>query len=305
MHILFITSTRLGDAILSTGLLDTLLRRYPEADFTIACGPVAAGLFAHMPRRVRTIEMVKRPRNMHWVDLWRQCRGRKWDLCVDLRSSVVSYFLRVGERHVMQGGRRRGPRITHIGNLLELDPAPLPVTWTSAAERTEAARMLPDDGTRWLALGPTANWDGKIWPPERFVAVFKALQADDPRLRPVILYGPGEAERARALPVIEHLPDALDTGGSLTVTQVAALLARCTLFIGNDSGLMHLAAASRIPTLGLFGRSKAMEYAPAGPWGRVAMAPGPVGNAPMEGLSVKQVVLTAQGLLRDWSHAKR
>lgn len=60
MHILFITSTRLGDAVLSTGLLDALLRRYPRADFTIACGPVAAGLFAHMPRRVRTLEMVKR-----------------------------------------------------------------------------------------------------------------------------------------------------------------------------------------------------------------------------------------------------
>ncbi|MHC0613138.1 glycosyltransferase family 9 protein [Komagataeibacter oboediens] len=298
MHILFITSTRLGDAILSTGLLDTLLRRYPLADFTIACGPVAAGLFAHMPRRVRTIEMVKQPWDRHWLELWRQCRGTKWDLCVDLRGSVVSYFLRVGKRHVMRGGRRPGRRITHIGNLLDLDPAPLPVTWTSAGERAQAASMLPD-GPRWIALGPTANWDGKIWPAERFVAVFRALHADDPSLRPVILYGPGAAERTRAQAVLDQLPDALDTGGGLSVTQVAALLARCTLFIGNDSGLMHLAAACGIPTLGLFGRSRASEYAPAGPWARVAMAPGPVGDAPMEGLAIAQVVTTARALLRD------
>ncbi|GBQ39333.1 glycosyltransferase family 9 protein [Komagataeibacter europaeus] len=304
MHILFITSTRLGDAILSTGLLDTLLRRYPQADFTIACGPVAAGLFAHMPRRVRTIEMVKQPWDRHWLELWRQCRGMKWDLCVDLRGSIVSYFLRVGTRHVMRGGRRPGRRITHIGNLLGLDPAPLPVVWTSVAERAQAAEMLPD-GPRWIALGPTANWDGKIWPAERFVAVFRALHEDDPSLRPVILYGPGQGERARAQAVLDQLPDALDTGGNLSVTQVAALLGRCTLFIGNDSGLMHLAAACGIPTLGLFGRSRASEYAPSGPWARVAMAPGPVGNAPMEGLAVAQVVTTARALLRDRWGRKR
>ncbi|MFT8712560.1 glycosyltransferase family 9 protein [Komagataeibacter rhaeticus] len=305
MHILFITSTRLGDAILSTGLLDTLLHRYPRADFTIACGPVAAGLFAHMPRRVRTIEMVKRPRDMHWVDLWRQCRGTRWDLCVDLRGSIVSYFLRVGRRHIMCGGRREGRRITHIGNLLDLDPAPMPVTWTSAGERARAAAMLPDDGSRWIALGPTANWDGKIWPADRFVTVFNTLRAADPAMRPVILYGPGEAERARARTVLAQLPDALDTGGALSVTQVAALLARCTLFIGNDSGLMHLAAATGIPTVGLFGRSKASEYAPAGPWARVVMAPGPVGNAPMAGLDVANVVTTARCLLADRERAKR
>ena len=304
MHILFITSTRLGDAILSTGLLDTLLRRYPQADFTIACGPVAAGLFAHMPRRVRTIVMVKRTYDRHWFDLWRQCRGRRWDICIDLRGSITSYFLRVGSRYVMRGGRRPGRRIAHIGALLSLTPAPLPVTWTSQVERAQASRML-GTGVNWVALGPTANWDGKIWPAERFVALFNLLRAADPGLRPVVLYGPGEAEQARARPVLAQLPDALDTGGTLSVTQVAALMGQCTLFIGNDSGLMHLAAASGIPTLGLFGRSRASEYAPCGPWARAVVAPGPEGEAPMEGLHVEQVAQAALALLRQWRDRKR
>ena len=269
MHILFITSTRLGDAVLSTGVLDELLRRYPQADFTIACGPVAAGLFAHMPRRVRTVEMVKRPHNRHWLELWRACRGR-----------------------------RPGRRGAHIGSLLGLDPPPLPVAWTSAAERAQARHMLAA-GTRWIALGPTANWDGKIWPAERFVAVFAALRAADPALRAVVLYGPGPAERARAAPVLAALPDALDTGGGLSVSQVAAILARCTLFIGNDSGLMHLAGACGIPTLGLFGRSRAAEYAPSGPWARAVVAPGPEGHAAMEGLGVDEVTRAARELVRE------
>ena len=51
MRILFITATRIGDAVLSTGLLDHLLRAHPAARFTVACGPAAEGVFARMPRR--------------------------------------------------------------------------------------------------------------------------------------------------------------------------------------------------------------------------------------------------------------
>ncbi|MDT8872395.1 glycosyltransferase family 9 protein [Komagataeibacter rhaeticus] len=261
MHILFITSTRLG------------MPSCPQGCWIRCCtatrgriSPLPAGRWP--PACSRTcraacvlIEMVKRPRDMHWVDLWRQCRGTRWDLCVDLRGSIVSYFLRVGRRHIMRGGRREGRRITHIGNLLDLDPAPMPVTWTSAGERARAAAMLPDDGSRWIALGPTANWDGKIWPADRFVTVFNTLRAADPAMRPVILYGPGEAERARARTVLAQLPDALDTG-ALSVTQVAALLARCTLFIGNDSGLMHLDAAAGIPTVGCSGAARLRNTRP-------------------------------------------
>ena len=50
MRILFITATRLGDAVLSTGLLDHLARANPAARFTIACGPVAEGVFARNAR---------------------------------------------------------------------------------------------------------------------------------------------------------------------------------------------------------------------------------------------------------------
>ena len=70
MRILFVTSSRIGDAVLSTGLLDHLMRRYPEARFTVACGPVAAGLFAHMPQLERLIVFDKRRYGRHWLGLW-------------------------------------------------------------------------------------------------------------------------------------------------------------------------------------------------------------------------------------------
>ncbi len=74
-------------------------------------------------------------------------------------------------------------------------------------------------------------------------------------------------------------------------------MTRLKLFIGNDSGLMHIAAAAGAPTLGLFGRSRADEYAPAGLRTAIAVATGPAGEAPMEGLSVAAVLAAAESLL--------
>lgn len=296
MRILFITSTRLGDAVLSTGLLDVLLTRYPNARFTIACGPVAAGLFEAMPRRARTLVVTKRKYDLHWLSLWRACAGTRWDLCVDLRGSAITLFLATRHRAIMRGGRRPGARIAHLGAVLGLSPPPLPVTWMAPADRALARAMLPD-GPFWLALAPTANWAGKVWPADHFIALVRRLQGLRPDLRPVILYGPGETERRMAAPVLAALPDAVDVGGRLALTQVAALLARCRGFVGNDSGLMHLSAAVGTATLGLFGPSRMSEYGPVGRRARGIAAPGPEGSAPIAGLTVASVAEAAIDLL--------
>lgn len=173
MRILFVTSTRLGDAVLSTGLLDHLLRTHPEARFTVACGPVAAGVFAHMPRLERLIVVRKRRFSAHWALLWAQVATTRWDLVVDLRASAIAWLVPARRRAIGKGGRRPGHRLGHIGAVLGLDPPPLPVAWTTPAQEAEAARLLP--GGPWLVVGPTANWAGKVWPAERFVAVARAL----------------------------------------------------------------------------------------------------------------------------------
>src|ERR1700741_5204525 len=86
MRILFVTSNRIGDAVLSTGLIGALLDRHADARFTLACGPAAAGLFAAMPRLERLVVMPKRRLSAHWLQLWLAAIGTAWDLVVDLRS---------------------------------------------------------------------------------------------------------------------------------------------------------------------------------------------------------------------------
>ncbi len=148
-----------------------------------------------------------------------------------------------------------------------------------------------------VALGPTANWSGKVWPAERFVALFRELEHSLPGAVPVVFAGPGEAERAMAAPVLEALPQAIDLRGRLSLPEVSACLMRSALFIGNDSGLMHLAAAAGTPTLGLFGPSRADEYAPVGRCTAHVAAPGEPGSAPIEGLQTEPVLQAALWLL--------
>ncbi len=296
VRILFITATRVGDAVLSTGLLDHLLRQYPGARITIACGAVAAGIFQRMPGLERLIIIEKRRFDFHWAQLWASCVGTRWDLAVDLRGSALTLLLPVRRRAIMRGGRRPGPRLAHLAGALGLSPPPLPVAWTSPADRARALALLPL-GPPIIGLGPTANWAGKIWPPDRFVALFHGLAASIPGARVAIFGGPGAQEAAAAAPVLAALPGAIDLTGKLSLAEAAACLARCAVFIGNDSGLMHLAASAGAPTLGLFGPTPASEYAPAGIMTAVAQADGPPGASPMEALTLQTALRATEQLL--------
>jgi len=82
----------------------------------------------------------------------------------------------------------------------------------------------------------------------------------------------------------------VDLVGQLTLPEAAAVLARGALFVGNDSGLMHLSAAAGAPTLGLFGPTPASEYAPIGARAQAVLAKGPAANTPMQRLSVDAVI---------------
>jgi heptosyltransferase-3 len=287
MKILFVTSNRLGDAVLSTGLLDHLIRTYPTARITVVCGPVAEGVFARMPNRARTIVLHKRARGRHWLPLWADVVFHVWDLVVDIRASALSWLVPTRRRAVFR--RVDGPKIAQLGAILDLSPPPLPVAWIAEADRDYVNTLLPPDRPI-IVLAPTANWQPKVWPADRFAAAFQTLAPTLDAL-PVVLGGPGSAERAMATPLLAALPQAIDLLGALSLPQVAAVLQRAALFIGNDSGLMHLSAAAGAPTIGLFGPTDAATYRPAGRRATAVVAPA------MDAISVSRVVEAAKNLL--------
>jgi ADP-heptose:LPS heptosyltransferase len=291
MRILFVTANRLGDAVLSTGLLDHLIRTYPAARITVACGPVAEGVFQRMPNLERIVVIAKQPFGRHWLPLWEMAVMRWWDLVVDIRGSALSWLIPTRRRAVMRPST--GHKTVQLAQLLGLHEAPLPVVWFSPEDDARASSLLPP-GRPVIVLAPTANWAPKVWPAERFVTLFRRL-ADTyiPGAVPAVIAGPGETEAAMAKPVLQALPNAIDLIGRLSLPEIAAFLARSSLFVGNDSGLMHLAAASGAPTLGLFGPTNAAEYGPAGR--RATALAGP--DAAMDSITVDAAMEAAARLL--------
>ncbi len=266
MDILFVTATRIGDAVLSTGLLGYLIDRYPGARLTIAAGPVAVPLFEAVPGLERLIVVEKRRWALHWVQLYAAVGARRWDLVVDLRGSVLAWLLRSGMRKVVAKGGEREHRVEQLGRLFGLDPPPGPCLWTAPSHEGKAAAMIPA-GAPVLAIGPAANWRGKQWRGERFAELARRLTAAGgplPGARVAVLAA--EHERGQARAVLEAIPGhrLVDLVGRVDLLTAAAALRRCALFIGNDTGLMHIAAATGTPTLGLFGPSPIEKYAP---WG--------------------------------------
>lgn len=273
--LLFVTSTRLGDAVLSTGVLAHCLTRLPGARVTVAAGPVAAPIFRNTPGLERLHVLAKRPGGGHWLDLWTRSVVRRWRLVVDLRGSALAYLVPTSERLVLGKGERRGHRVEELGRLVGLGEAPpAPRIWLGPAEHATAARLVPA-GSPVLALGPAANWRAKTWRTERFAELARRLTATGPLAgaRVAILGAEGEREAVR--PVLDALPPErrLDLVGRVDPLEAAACLARCRLFIGNDSGLMHVAAAVGVPTVGLFGPSPVEHYRPWGRWTAVARTP--------------------------------
>jgi heptosyltransferase-3 len=267
VNLLFITATRIGDAVLSSGVLGALIARHPGAGVTIACGPAPAPLFADVPGLARIVVLEKRPLGGHWLGLWRACAGVRWDLVVDLRNTAASRLLRARTRHVLGRRADSAHQVERLAAAVGLSPPPAPRLWLTPAHRRAAAGLV-GDGTPVLALGVTANWRGKLWPAERFVEIGRRLTA--PRgLMPggrIAVLG-AASERALAQPVLDGLARdrVIDLVGRVDLPTAGAALERCALFIGNDSGLMHIAAAAGTPTLGLFGPSRDEHYAPWGP----------------------------------------
>jgi heptosyltransferase III len=266
MRILFVTATRIGDAVLSTGVLSHLLDRYPGARITIAAGCDAAPIFEDLPGLERIITIEKQRWRLHWLALYRAVVFARWDVVVDLRASAIAYLLWTRARYVAQKRQAGEHRVRQMARIVALDPPPSPRLWIAPARVSEAARLVPS-GAPMLAIGPAANWRGKEWRGERFAELAQRLTAPGglfPNARVAVLAA--AHERAQAAPLIETLGSrAIDLVGKIHLLTVAAVIKRAALFIGNDTGLMHLAAATGTPTLGLFGPSPIDQYAPWGP----------------------------------------
>lgn len=166
---------------------------------------------------------------------------------------------------------------------LPVPDQPRPVFVPAAADRARAGALLGNDaggrtGPR-VAIHPGGGVNpgmamlGKRWPAERFAAVADGLAAAGARI--VLLGGPGDqaavaAVLAAAAPATRDR--LIDGAGRLSLGEVGAVIERCDLYLGNDTGVTHLAAAVGTPVVAVFGPTRPDRYGPL-PGAGIAVAP--------------------------------
>lgn len=297
-NILFISPNRIGDSVIASGIIGEINRRWPDARITVAVSGMAAAFYRSAPNVHETLIVNKEKRGGHWWKLWRAVSGRKWDVVIDTRGSAVAFLVRTSERYVYSDKLEAGdPKVNVITRLMHAPQTLEPELFIDGQARAEAARVLDPQlaqGTGEgpiLALAPIAHQKGKSWPADRWAALVGKLKAE-PRFdgwRFMLVGGPGD--HPPAAPALKEADDrGIDFVGKGDILCSAAAIDRADLFVGNDSGLMHVSAATGTPTLGLFGPTEWWLYGPRGPKTATVASNNTRGQfAPIEDLSVEAV----------------
>ena len=217
------------------------------------------------------------------VRVWNDVRSVGYDVAVDLQGAIRSAVLaRWSGARVVYGAaeprespaslwytRRAMARGAHVieqnlsvaeavaGTKLSVPPVELPRD--PDAQRLIDQRLAEVGPGDFAILNPGVGWGAKRWPAERYGSVAKALAKDG--VRAIINYGPGEEDLARET-------EAASNGSAkpmkCSLTELVALTRRARLFIGGDTGPMHLAAALQVPVVAIFGPTDPARNGPYG-----------------------------------------
>lgn len=302
-RVLFVTSNRIGDCVISSGVIREIGRQLPGARITVACGRPPAPFFRSAPGVERVIILDKKKFAGHWFDLWKQTVGTRWDMVIDIRGSALAFQLRAKKRRVYHRGLETGvPKVEMVSRMMGAARTLDPELFIDDRARAEAAAVLDPQLESApgpiLALAPIAHQPGKSWPADRWGQLVEKLKAE-PRFdgwRFMLVGGPGD--HPPAAPALAAAgARGIDFVGKGDILASAAAIDRAALFVGNDSGLMHVAAAAGRPTLGLFGPTQWWLYGPWGPKTRTVASNETRGEfAPIEALTVEHVFEAVLGL---------
>jgi ADP-heptose:LPS heptosyltransferase len=304
-HIVIIHAGGVGDLVLTLPALAAIRRAWPAAALTLIGRPERTVL-------ARMAGVADRCVDLDTCGLWRLGLGGAPAPAVLRDADLVVDFLAKGPPPAWwdflrgRGGRTQVVAIdplpppdyhkhastwicTQVAAGLRIDAAPAPPEIRVTEAATDAARRrLGSSRVRgpFVAIHPGSGSIRKNWPADRFAAIAERLR-EEARRQVVWLAGPAELER-RTLP-----PDAGPEAvlRDLTLEEVAGLLALADAYVGNDSGISHLAAAVRrpdgraTPTVVLFGPTDRRVWAPRGPHVRLVAST----DRTMEAIGVEQV----------------
>jgi len=287
LRVLIIRLSALGDVVTGLHALSTLRARLPRAEVGWLVEDRFASLLADHPQ-IDHLHVYERKRLKHisgWARLpgfLRSVRRRRYELALDLQGNLKS-----GVLARLTGAQRRvglGPPLSREGNRFFLHstvPPPPGHRLTAYEALLDAAigpgatapAVLPAEAEehRAIVLHPGTSRFGafKRWPAAAFAELGDRLAR---RLDRSVLLTAGPGEREDALDVQRRMKESVRVAETPTLPALVNLLAGATLVVAGDTGPAHLAAASGVPTVVLFGPKDPAVHAPLGPRVRTVTA---------------------------------
>ena len=270
-RVLLISLSNIGDAVMTTPVLQSLHDNFPDAIIDIVGDQRSSEIFSNCAYRGETFHKEKRKLMRGGLGLINNLRKQKYDLVVDLRTDGLAYLLRTKKRLCKWQAEPYGPHAVeqHMGVIRSIHgngKIPNCCIWPGEKDEKFAEEILREYiDKKILGLGPGANWPGKVWPQKNYLLLIDALKNDFDAV--VLLGDKRDQESSGAFDKNNSLP-VINLCGKTNLLQVAAVQKKMKLFIGNDSGLGHLASAVDIPTITIFGPGQPDRYRPWGPKAR-------------------------------------
>lgn len=282
--ILLIRLSSLGDIVLTTPAIRSVRNNFPDAYIAMLVAKQSADILRENPYLNEIITFDRLAKDKDTGEMWRivrLLRERKFTLAIDFQRKFRTEMLmalsgateRIGKGwlctiRVPERGNKHAT--SHYFDLLHAAGIPAKdqklELFLAESERRDAVQRLKTAGVVdervKVGLFPGAGWKLREWMPERFAAIGDRLvqhfNAD------VLIFG-GQQESELVHTVANQMRTrAIPFAGNLQIRQLAACIGQCDLFVTNDTGPMHIAAAVGTPTVSLFGPGNHIRFQPLG-----------------------------------------
>lgn len=298
MKIMIRATNWIGDAIMALPALHAVRAKFPEAHIAIVARPYVADIYRDQSVCDELIPYDPQGQHRGWRGrelLAKELRFQKFDTALLLQNAFDAAWLAWRAGIPQRIGYARDGRSLLLTHAIAVPkPGQIPehekfyylellrrAGWIDAlhaethielqvldAERKRAALVLVEGGSRpsalRIAVGAGASYgSAKCWPPERFAnALNQTLSQID---ADVILFGTASEARVSSAIASQLRRSTIDLTGKTPIADLPALLSQCHLFLGNDSGAMHVAAAVGLPVVAVFGPTDPQGTAPVTP----------------------------------------
>jgi len=285
-RILIVKLSAIGDCLHGSAVAQALRQGYPDSQIGWLVHSHCSSLVVGNPYLTKVHQWDRKQFWKSLGDVRRELRAEQYDIAIDIqglfKSGLITYLSGAKQRFGPEEARELGTMFythkcknhpeMHIVDHLLARAQEAGATWTEPpnmylpltdADKAHVEQLLAEwkwDRTRKLvAINPSAGWPEKQWSPEKFGELALELY-EKHNMQPVVTGAP--FDRPLGDPILAKCPMAYDAVGRTTLLQLGALLAKCALFVGGDTGPMHMAQAVGSRVIALFGPTNPARLGP-------------------------------------------